>query len=133
MGTTETVTALDPAGSYDFASWNLQYGLFEQLVSIPANGEEPEGDAAESCEYDDPQTITCTLREGLKFSNGHDLTSSDVAFSFKRNIEIADPIGSSVLLGAISNGDEKSAGAWPTARSRRPTTPRWSSTSTSPT
>ena len=30
-----------------------------------------------------------------------------MAFSFKRNIEIADPLGSSVLLGAISNGDEK--------------------------
>ncbi len=110
VGTTETVTALDPAGSYDFASWNLQYGLYEQLVSIPANGEEPEGDAAESCTYDDPQTVTCTLRDGLKFSNGHDLTSSDVAFSFKRNIEIADPLGSSVLLGAISNGDEKAPG-----------------------
>ena len=110
LGTTETVTALDPAGSYDFASWNLQYGLFEQLVSIPANGSEPEGDAAESCEYDDPQTLTCTLREGLKFSNGHDLTSSDVAYSFKRNIEIADPLGSSVLLGSISNGDVKKPG-----------------------
>ena len=35
VGTTETVTALDPAGSYDFASWNLQYGLFEQLRLDP--------------------------------------------------------------------------------------------------
>ena len=60
--------------------------------------------------YDDPQTITCTLREGLKFSNGNELTSSDVLFSFQRNIEIADPNGSSVLLGSISNGDEKSPG-----------------------
>ena len=108
VGTTETVTAMDPAGSYDFGSWNMQYSIFEQLVSIPANGEEPEGDAAESCAYDDPQQITCTLRDGLKFSNGNDLTSSDVLFSFQRNIEIADPNGSSVLLGAISNGDEKS-------------------------
>ena len=110
LGTTETVTAMDPAGSYDFGSWNMQFNIFEQLVSIPAGADEPEGDAAESCTYDDPTTVTCTLREGLKFSNGNDLTSSDVLFSFQRNIEIADPNGSSVLLGAISNGDEKNPG-----------------------
>ncbi len=108
LGTTETVTAMDPAGSYDMGSWNMQYNIFEQLVAIPANGSEPEPDAAESCTQDDPQTITCKLRSGLKFSNGDDLTSSDVLFSFKRNVEIADPNGSSVLLGSISNGDEKS-------------------------
>ncbi len=108
LGTTETVTAMDPAGSYDFGSWNLQYNIFEQLLSIPAGADEPEGDAAESCEYDDPETITCTLKEGLTFSNGNELTSSDVLFSLQRNIEIADPNGSSVLLAAISNGNEKS-------------------------
>jgi peptide/nickel transport system substrate-binding protein len=105
LGTTESVTALDPAGSYDFGSWNLQYSIYEQLLSIPAGESEPVPDAAESCDYDDPQTVTCTLREGLKFSNGNELTSSDVLFSMQRNIEIADPNGSSVLLGQISNGD----------------------------
>ena len=105
LGTTETVTAMDPAGSYDFGSWNMQFNVFEQLVSIPAGADEPTGDAAESCAYDDPSTVTCTLREGLQFSNGNDLTSSDVVFSFQRNIEIADPNGSAVLLGSIANGD----------------------------
>ncbi len=105
LGTTETVTAMDPAGSYDFGSWNMQYNIFEQLLTIPAGGDTPEGDAAESCDYDDPTTVTCTLREGLTFSNGDELTSSDVAFSLKRNLEINDPNGSSVLLGSISNGD----------------------------
>ncbi len=105
LGTTETVTSMDPAGSYDFGSWNMQYNIFEQLLSIPAGADAPVGDAATGCEYDDPQTVTCTLREGLKFSNGNDLTSSDVLFSMKRNLEINDPNGSSVLLGSISNGD----------------------------
>ncbi len=101
LGTTETVTAMDPAGSYDFGSWNLQYNIFEQLMTVPAGESDPVGDAAESCDYDDPQTVTCTLKDGLKFSNGHDLTSSDVKFSLERNINIADPNGSSVLLGSI--------------------------------
>ncbi|MFN8193651.1 MAG: ABC transporter substrate-binding protein [Nocardioidaceae bacterium] len=107
LGTTDSVTAVDPAGSYDFGSWNMQYNIFQQLMVIPANGDTPEPDAAESCDYDDPQTITCTLQSGLKFSNGDELTSSDVKFSFQRNIQIADPNGSSVLLGSISNGDTK--------------------------
>lgn len=107
LGTTESVTSIDPAGSYDFGSWNLQYNIFEQLVTIPAGETEPVGSLAESCEYDDPQTITCTLVEGKKFTNGNEITSSDVLFSFQRNIEIADPNGSSVLLGQLSNGDEK--------------------------
>jgi peptide/nickel transport system substrate-binding protein len=105
LGTTDAVTSVDPAGSYDFGSWNIQYNIFQQLMTVPANGSTPEPDAAESCEYDDPQTITCKLKEGLEFSNGDALTSSDVLFSLQRNIEIGDPNGSSVLLGSISNGD----------------------------
>jgi len=106
LGTTDAVTSVDPAGSYDFGSWNIQYNIFQQLMTVPAGGTDPEPDAAD-CSYDDPQTITCKLKEGLKFSNGDDLTSSDVLFSFKRNIEINDPNGSAVLLGSISNGDDK--------------------------
>ena len=33
-------------------------------MTVPANGSEPEPDLAESCDYDDPQTITCTLPRG---------------------------------------------------------------------
>ncbi len=103
LGTTETVTSLDPAGSYDFGSWNLQQNIYEQLLVIPGGETEPVGDAAESCQYDDPQTVTCTLREGLTFSNGNELTSSDVKFSMERNLAIADPNGSSVLLGQLKD------------------------------
>jgi peptide/nickel transport system substrate-binding protein len=98
LGSTEQITSMDPAGSYDIGSWNMQYSIFEQLLTVPAGETDPVGDAAESCEYDDPQTITCTLREGLTFSNGNELTSSDVRFSFERNIAIADPNGASGLL-----------------------------------
>lgn len=103
LGTTESITAMDPAGSYDMGSWNMQYNIFQQLVNIPPGGSDVQGDAAKSCDYDNPKTITCKLQPGLKFSNGDALTSSDVKFSFQRNIAIADPNGSSVLLGAITD------------------------------
>lgn len=106
MGTTDTVTAVDPAGSYDLGSSTLQYSIFQTLLTIPAGSTTPEGDAAESCEYSDPQTFTCKLQSGLKFSNGHELTSSDVKFSFERSLTIADPNGASIyLLGDISATD----------------------------
>lgn len=114
LGTTEVVTAMDPAGSYDFGSWNMQYEIFQQLMTVPANGEEPEDDAAH-CEQDNPTKITCELKPDLKFSNGNELTSSDVVFSFKRNIEIADPNGSSVLLASVANGDAKNPSLAPNA------------------
>ncbi|MEN0069933.1 MAG: ABC transporter substrate-binding protein [Propionicimonas sp.] len=106
LGTTDKITSIDPAGAYDIGSWNLQYSLFEQLVAVPAGESTPVGDAAESCEYGDAQTITCTLRADNKFSNGNALTSSDVKFSFERNIAINDPNGASILLANLSDGAE---------------------------
>lgn len=108
LGTTDTVTAVDPAGSYDLGSSTLQYSLFQTLLTIPAGGNTPVGDAAESCEYNDDVTVlTCTLKDGLKFSNGDDLTSSDVAYSFERSIKIQDPNGASIyLLGSITHTEK---------------------------
>jgi peptide/nickel transport system substrate-binding protein len=105
LGTTDTVTSLDPAGSYDLGSSTLQYQMYQQLLTIPAGSNTPEGDAAESCQYDNPTTFTCKLRPGLTFSNGNELTSSDVKFTFERNLNIADPNGASVLLASIDSID----------------------------
>ena len=104
LGTTDSVTALDPAGSYDLGSSTLEYNLYQTLVTVPANSTDIVGDAAESCTYDDPQTLTCKLKPGLKFSNGDDLTSSDVKYSFERAITIQDPNGAAIyLLGSITD------------------------------
>ncbi len=108
MGTTDTVTAVDPAGSYDLGSSTLQYSIFQTLQTIPAGSTTPVGDAAKSCEYSDPKTFTCTLKPGLKFSNGDALTSSDVAYSFKRALAIGDPNGAAIyLLGDIAATNKK--------------------------
>lgn len=107
LGTTDSVTALDPAGSYDLGGSTLEYSLYQTLMTIPAGDTTPVGDAAESCEYTDPQTYTCTLKDGLTFSNGNDLTSSDVKFSFERAIKIQDPNGAAIyLLGSITHTEK---------------------------
>jgi peptide/nickel transport system substrate-binding protein len=104
LGTTDTVTALDPAGSYDLGSSTLEYNLYQTLVTVPANSAKIVGDAAKSCTYNNPTTLTCTLNPDEKFSNGDPLTSSDVKYSFERAIKIQDANGAAIyLLGSITD------------------------------
>jgi peptide/nickel transport system substrate-binding protein len=104
LGTTDTVTALDPAGSYDLGSSTLEYNLYQTLVTVPPNSTQIVGDAAKSCTYDDPTTLTCKLNPGEKFSNGDALTSADVKYSFERAIKIQDANGAAIyLLGSITD------------------------------
>jgi peptide/nickel transport system substrate-binding protein len=104
LGTTDTVTALDPAGSYDLGSSTLEYNLYQTLVTVPPNSTDIVGDAATSCDYGDPSTLTCKLKAGEKFSNGDALTSSDVKYSIERAIKIQDANGAAIyLLGSITD------------------------------
>jgi len=104
LGTTDTVTALDPAGSYDLGSSTLEYNLYQTLVTVPPNSTKIVGDAAKSCTYDNPTTLTCKLNPGEKFSNGDALTSADVKYSFERAIKIQDANGAAIyLLGSITD------------------------------
>jgi peptide/nickel transport system substrate-binding protein len=98
VGTTDKVTTLDPAGSYDNGSLAVQTQVFPYLLNTDYNSNEVVPDLAESAEFTSPTEYTVTLPEGLKWANGNDLTSSDVKFSFDRNIKIADPNGASSLL-----------------------------------
>jgi peptide/nickel transport system substrate-binding protein len=96
-GTTDPPVSYDPAGAYDLPSWNIMYNAYSFLLRIPPGGNAPEPDAAESCDFTDPRTFECTLKQGLKFSDGSPLTAEDVVFSFERNLEIADPQGASSI------------------------------------
>ncbi len=98
VGTTDKVTTLDPAGSYDNGSLAVQTQVFPYLLNTDYNSTEVVPDLAESAEFTSPTEYTVTLPAGLKWANGNDLTSSDVKFSFDRNIKIADPNGASSLL-----------------------------------
>ncbi len=105
VGTTDKVTFLDPAGSYDNGSLTVQTQVFPYLVNTDFNSTEVVPDLAETAEFTSPTEYTVTLPEGLKWANGNDLTSSDVKFSFDRNIAIADPNGASSLLYNLDSVD----------------------------
>src|SRR5688572_20879218 len=105
VGTTDKVTTLDPAGSYDNGSLGVQTQVFPYLVNTDYNSTDVVPDLAETAEFTSPDEYTVTLPEGLKWANGNDLTSSDVKFSFDRNLAIADPNGASSLLYNLDSVD----------------------------
>jgi peptide/nickel transport system substrate-binding protein len=98
VGTTDKVTFLDPAGSYDNGSFAIMNNVYAFIMNSKPGTADVEPDIAESAEFTAPTEYTVKLKKGLKFANGHDLTSSDVKFSFDRQIAIADENGPSTLL-----------------------------------
>jgi len=103
IGTTDKVTFLDPAGSYDNGSFAVMNQVFPFLLNSKPGTADVEPDIAESAEFTSPTDYTVVLKPDLTFANGHDLTSSDVKFTFDRQLAIADENGPSVLLGNIDS------------------------------
>ncbi|MFI6413997.1 ABC transporter substrate-binding protein [Streptomyces sp. NPDC050585] len=103
VGMSDEVLATDPATGYDPGSWLLFNNVFQSLLSFPKGATTPQPEAAESCEFEKgaSRVYRCTLRDGLKFSNGNPLTSKDVKFSFERALKINDPNGPGPLLSTI--------------------------------
>ncbi|MFD3547666.1 ABC transporter substrate-binding protein [Streptomyces sp. NPDC058655] len=103
MGISDKVKATDPASGYDPGSWLLFNNVFQSLLSFPKGGTTPEPDAAQTCAFEgaDSKVYKCTLRTGLKFSNGNSLTSKDVKHSFERTLKINDDNGPAVMLSSI--------------------------------
>lgn len=102
-GTTDKVTALDPAGSYDNGSFMVMNQVYSFLMNSKPGGAEPVPDLAESGSFTAPTEYTVKLKSGLKWANGHMLDSKDVKFSFDRQVKIADPNGPASLLTNIAS------------------------------
>jgi peptide/nickel transport system substrate-binding protein len=112
MGMSDDVLATDPASGYDPGSWLLFNNVFQSLLSFPKGSTEPQPEAAESCSFTDARTTVyeCTLKDGLKFSNGDALTSQDVKFSFDRMLKINDDAGPAIMfpmLDKVETPDEE--------------------------
>lgn len=98
IGTTDQVSSLDPAGSWDAGSGTIESEVYSPLLSTPNGSSDVSPNLASAVKLSAPTQYTVTLKPGLKFANGHELTSSDVKFSFDRQLGIADKNGPSALL-----------------------------------
>ncbi|GAA3377998.1 ABC transporter substrate-binding protein [Streptomyces sannanensis] len=116
VGTTDEFEAtedapapFDPAYAYDAGSWNILRQTTQTLMHLPRGGGEPVPEAASKCAFTDTEneSYRCTLRSGLKFSDGNALTVADVKFSIERVLEIKDDNGPVSLLANIDTVETK--------------------------
>ena len=120
VGTTDRFTEskdapapFDPAYAYDVGTWNVLRQTVQTLMMTPRGGGEPKPEAAEKCGFTDSgnERYSCTLREGLKFADGHEVTAKDVKFSVDRALKIKADSGVAGLLSTVdrveTNGDRE--------------------------
>lgn len=90
---------IDPALNSAVDGGNMILHAFECLLTIDENGQIAPGQAEEWGVSDDGLTWTFKLREGLKWSDGSDLTANDFVYSWKRVCDpnVAAPYAETVL------------------------------------
>ena len=102
---------LDPALNSAVDGANTIITIFEPLLLINENNEVVGGQAESWEASEDGLTWTFTMRDGLKWSDGTDLTAKDFEYSFKR---MADPATAApyaaTCLGMIDGFDAAQAG-----------------------
>ena len=102
-GTTDQPVSYDPAGAYDLPSYDAIYNIYQTVLTVPPGGNKAVPEAAQSRASSRTRPYECTIKDGLKFSDGSPLDAEDVKFSFDRNIKIADPNGASSLLANVKS------------------------------
>ncbi|HSK24658.1 MAG TPA: ABC transporter substrate-binding protein, partial [Egicoccus sp.] len=104
VGTTERPSTIDPAEVYEKMASDFLFNTTDRLVELePGTGDAIPG-VAESWEIsDDALTYTFTLREGVTFQDGSELTSEDVKFSLERALNINHPDSASFLISSIES------------------------------
>ena len=102
---------LDPALNSAVDGGNTIITVFETLLIINENNEAVPGQAESWTTSEDGLTWTFTMRDGLKWSDGTDLTAKDFEYSFKRmaNPDTAAPYAAT-CLGMIDGFDAAQAG-----------------------
>ena len=102
---------LDPALNSAIDASNTIITIFEPLLLINENNEVIGGQAESWEASEDGLTWTFTMRDGLKWSDGTDLTAKDFEYSFKRmaNPDTAAPYAET-CLGMIDGFDAAQAG-----------------------
>ncbi|MGH3320486.1 MAG: ABC transporter substrate-binding protein [Streptosporangiaceae bacterium] len=103
VGTTDKVISLDPANAYQLGSWPIVFNVYQFLLRVRPRGSQLVPDAARSCRFTKPTVYKCSLKKGLRFSNGDPLTASDVVYSFHRIGEIQAPAGPQTLLAPMKS------------------------------
>jgi peptide/nickel transport system substrate-binding protein/oligopeptide transport system substrate-binding protein len=102
---------IDPALNSAVDGGNMLLHAFECLLTVGEDGTLQPGQAESYETSEDGLTWTFHLRDGLKWSDGSDLTANDFVYSWKRvcDPEVAAPYAETVL-GMVAGYDDAIAG-----------------------
>jgi len=83
--TNSTMDTLDPVKATDTASGTVIQNLFDALTNYPNGQTNVENLLAESLDMSNDQTtLTFSLKQGVTYSNGDEVTAQDAVYSFER-------------------------------------------------
>lgn len=101
---------IDPACNSASDSANMIIHMFEGLMKFDQNNNVVEGLASSFEVSEDGCTYTYHLRDGLKWSDGSDLTADDFVYSWKRIVDPLTAAPYSNLLNVVEGFKEAEAG-----------------------
>jgi peptide/nickel transport system substrate-binding protein len=106
MGTTDKITTLDPANSYDYFTWVVFWNTAEALVAFKPGTTEIVPSLATSWTVSgDGRVYTFKLRRGVTFTDGAPFNAAAVKFSFDRAFKLKGPNGAVGLIENIRSVD----------------------------
>lgn len=107
----DDVSTLDPAIGYDWQNWSMIKSLFDGLMDYEPGTTNLRKEIAEDYTIsEDGKTFVFTLRKGVKFHNGRELTADDVKYSIERVVNPATQSPGAGFFGSIAGFEEASAG-----------------------
>jgi peptide/nickel transport system substrate-binding protein/oligopeptide transport system substrate-binding protein len=108
----DDVSTLDPAIGYDWQNWSMIKSLFDGLMDYEPGTTFLKKDLAEDYTIsDDGKTFTFTLRKGVTFHNGREMTAEDVKYSLDRVTNPATQSPGAGFFGSIEGYDDMASGA----------------------
>ncbi|MGZ3217428.1 ABC transporter substrate-binding protein [Paracoccus sp. T5] len=107
----DDVATLDPAIGYDWQNWSMIKSLFDGLMDYVPGTTELRPGLAESYEVSEDGTVfTFTLRQGVTFHNGREMTAEDVKYSLDRVTRPETQSPGAGFFASVRGFDEISAG-----------------------
>ncbi|MEP2641973.1 ABC transporter substrate-binding protein [Roseobacter sp.] len=107
----DDVATLDPAIGYDWQNWSMIKSIFDGLMDYePGTTTLRAGLADSYAVSDDGMVFTFTLRSGVTFHNGREMTAEDVKYSLDRVTNPTTQSPGAGFFGAIMGYDDIAAG-----------------------
>lgn len=104
VGIQQDIDSLDPHKATAAGTKEILFNIFEGLVKADPNGNLMNAVASDYGVSDDGRIYTFTLREGIKFHNGNEVTTEDVKYSLERVSGILDGTALISTLSAAKGG-----------------------------